>query len=575
MANFKLRQLEEERKWREIGLRRTLNEADFIQVKQMCEDQAERVFTEVRKRQIRKFEGFQQKVSNTTERDTATKRNWVYNFSKHNLQPAEERLLQRGLNFAEAPKRVAREDIIVGVESALRNCNDREQAERARAAIAGILKRAQPPASNITTDERSAMASLRANKEIVILPADKGNATIVLDTAEYHAKALDILSKHPFRRLEGDPTRKNEKRVNDMLKNLHASGELDATTASSLRAPLHGTRPPMFYGTVKLHKKDHPLRPIVSAVGSATYQLAKFISQLLTPFHRETESLIINTQDFINQLKEVTLEEDDVLVSYDVKSLFTSVPVQAAMDAIRSLLEADQSFEERNKIKVRTVLKLLHVCLVTTNFRFLDKHYELVDGLAMGSPVSPIVANLFMAKLESHALTTFVSPPKVWLRFVDDIFSIVKGNTVRNLLEHLNSQNPSITFTTEQECDGSIPFMDVNVRRQGTKLLTDVYRKPTHTGRYLSHSSHHPPSAKRSVVTALMNRKSYITTGDKARKEEDSHVRNELAANQYPQNFIERATKPRQKAATTKQYVATATIPYSLPRHKRGNSPRA
>ena len=135
----------------------------------------------------------------------------------------------------------------------------------------------------------------------------------------------------------------------------------------------------------------------MSAVGSATYQLAKFISQLLTPFHRETESLIINTQDFINQLKEVTLQEDDVLVSDDVKSLFTSVSVQAAMDAIRSLLEADQTFEERNKIKVRSVLKLLHLCLVTTNFRFLNKHYELVDRIAMGSPVSPIVANLFMA----------------------------------------------------------------------------------------------------------------------------------------------------------------------------------
>ena len=565
LANFKLRQLEEDRKWTELGLRRTLSSTDFNQVKKINEEQAQRVFLDVRNQQMEKFERFrrQSQGSDKTQVDQGKKGCWVMNLSKHQLTEAEEEVLRRGLNFAEAPRVIPRSEIIVGVEAALRKCKEEDKADRARATIAGILKRAPRPIPNVTPDERAAVTSLRKNTDITILPADKGNTTVIMDTTEYEEKVLAILSKNPFRQLNKDPTRTNERRVNETLKRLLAKGDIDDKLAARVKVSLNGTRPPLFYGSVKIHKPEKPLRPIVSAVGSATYRLAKYLSQLLSPLQRETRSLIVNTSDFINQLKDVRIEEDEELVSFDVKSLFTSVPVPSALDAIQETLDENAGFVESCGITTKTILELLRVCLATTSFRFRNRHYELADGLAMGSPVSPIVANLFMAKLENRALTTFASPPKVWLRYVDDVFSIVLKQTVDNLLRHLNEQHSSIAFTVEREQNNHLPFMDVAVLRHGNKLLTEVYRKPTHTGRYLSFQSNHPPSAKRSVIAALMNRKAYITTGESATEAEDIRIRSELATNHYPSSFIEHAINNKNNPKTTsEEHVATAIIPY-------------
>ena len=98
-------------------------------------------------------------------------------------------------------------------------------------------------------------------------------------------------------------------------------------------------------------------------------------------------------------------------------------------------------------------------------------------------------------------------------------------------------------FTTEEERDGRLPFMDTTVVRQGSKLQTEVYRKPTHTGRHLSFESHHPPQSKRSVVRALKERKQYVTADEDAVRAEEAKVRNELAVNEYSVEFVNEAMK--------------------------------
>ena len=365
--------------------------------------------------------------------------------------------------------------------------------------------------------------------------------------------------------LAKDPTAANERRVNDTLKRLKSKGKQDEKTVNNLRVPQNGTRPPMFYGCVKMHKQGAPLRPIVSAVGSATYKLAKFVNKLLSPYLVEVESYVKNTSDFVEQLESLSVASDELLVSFDVKPLFTSVPVPAALDAVREIVEEDADFATKNGIESGTAMELLRVCLTTTSFQFQARHYELADGLAMGSPISPVVANLFMpAKLEKRALASFAYPPRSWLRFVDDVFSIVRACAVKDLLNHLNSQDPAIEFTTEEEHDGKLPFLDSTVTRRGNALKTDVYRKPTHTGRYLSFNSHHPPSAKRSVVNALMKRKEYVTTGEDAVRAEDEKIRNELAMNGYPTDFVNGAINSRKHAAPAEviRSNGTAVIPY-------------
>ena len=234
----------------------------------------------------------------------------------------------------------------------------------------------------------------------------------------------------------------------------------------------------MFYGTVKVHKVNNPLRPIVSTIGSATYNVSKLLSEILRPYAQQADSYVQNTKDFLEALKDIHIADNEVMVSCGVKSLFTSVPTDDAKQTIRGLLESDAHLNEKTKLSAKTVMDLLDLSLSTRNFQFRQKHYELTDGLPMGAPASPTIANIFMMSFERKALESFRERPKAWLRYVDDIFSIIKRSAVNDLLIHLNNQHTSVQFTLEIERDGKLPFMDVTVHRAGNELKTNVYQNP-------------------------------------------------------------------------------------------------
>ena len=190
-------------------------------------------------------------------------------------------------------------------------------------------------------------------------------------------------------------------------------------------------------------------------------------------------------------------------------------------------------------------MTLVDLCMIS-NFQFRNVHYALKDGLAMGSPSSPIIANLFMGKLEQAAISSFHTRPRIWFRYVDDIFAILKKHVVHDFLDHLNAQHASIQFTLEEENNKALPFMDIRVERLGNgHLQTSVYRKPTHTGRYLNFESNHPPSVKRSVVKSLISRTEYVSRNDG--KEEEAHkITVDLLANNYPRYFIRQQEQRKQ-----------------------------
>ena len=181
----------------------------------------------------------------------------------------------------------------------------------------------------------------------------------------------------------------------------------------------------------------------------------------------------------------------------------------------------------------------------------------------MGSPVSPPVANLFMADLESKALRSFSGAPSVWYRYVDDVLSIVKRSLVKDFLDHLNSQHGG--FTVEVDKEGRLPFMDVLLqRRENGMISTEVYRKPTHTERYLRFDSHHLLGAKKAVFGALARRLNYVSQ-EEDKERELEHIKSVLMENGYPRALVEAWS--RQKKGTIKgeeqdDVVGTVCLPY-------------
>ena len=123
----------------------------------------------------------------------------------------------------------------------------------------------------------------------------------------------------------------------------------------------------------------------------------------------------------------------------------------------------------------------------------------------MGSPISPIVANLYMEDFETKAISSAAYPPSTWKRFVDDTFVVIESSRKEEFLDHINNLDPNIQFTTEDaKADGSLPFLDTLIHKMpDNSLITSVYRKPTHTDLYLQWNSHYHLSAKYSVINTL------------------------------------------------------------------------
>ena len=276
-----------------------------------------------------------------------------------------------------------------------------------------------------------------------------------------------------------------------------------------------GQDPPKFYGLPKMHKEGTPLRCIVSSIGAVTYSTSKELSRILRPLVGKSPHHICNNQDFIEHLKGITLGQEEVMVSYDVRALFTSVPINPALEIIEKLLKEDPELQKRTTMSIPNIMDLLEFCLRSTYFTYRGKFYEQVEGAAMGSPISPIVANLFMENFEMRALQSSPNPPLLWNRFVDGTFVIINKAHKEEFLTHINSVDSNIQFTAEDPGpDGSLPFLDILITpNEEGRLETSVYRKPTHTDQYLQWDSHHPISSKYSVVGTLYHRaKPYAQT---------------------------------------------------------------
>ena len=161
----------------------------------------------------------------------------------------------------------------------------------------------------------------------------------------------------------------------------------------------------------------------------------------------------------------------------------------------------------------------------------------------MGSPISPIVANLFMEDLEVQAIRTSPTPPSLWKRFVDDTFTIMKKEDRTSFLQHLNSIHNNIKFTCEEvRDDGSMPFLDIIITpKEDGSLSTSVFRKPIHTDLYLQWDSHHTISSKYSVAGTLYHRAKTICSDPQLQKKEEDHLCQALQKCRYPIWAINRA----------------------------------
>jgi len=181
--------------------------------------------------------------------------------------------------------------------------------------------------------------------------------------------------------------------------------------------------------------------------------------------------------------------------------------------------------------------------LKSTYFKFNDKIYKQTFGAPMGSPLSPIIADLVMQDLESHTLKNLSFTPPFYTRYVDDIALAAPSTQINELLYNFNSYHPRLKFTIE--IGGTIlNFLEVTIINRNGQLMFDWYHKPTYSGRLLNFHSKHPMIHKKGVITNMVD-KVLILSHPEFQEKNFSYLINVLLNNHYPLDMIFATIKKR------------------------------
>ncbi|XP_069354553.1 uncharacterized protein [Maniola hyperantus] len=376
---------------------------------------------------------------NSTQTDES--RPPVVNLSSVPIEENVLNALSKGLNFALTPRNIPIESIVCSIEDTIvRNSIPAREAECLRQDIATFLRRAKLPQSNINREDRTALLDIRNNKDILILPADKGNATVIVDTEVYEDKINQLLADtNTYKKVNYNPTARTTNKIIKLLQALN-----DKNLLSQLRP--HNSTSPKIYGLPKIHKLNWPLRPIVSQIDSPTYKVSRHMATILKPFTGNTSSHVRDSRHFVHLIKNETISDTEIMVSFDVESLFTNIPVDEASQLIADFLKksgAPTGYSD-----------LSEFCLKNGYFSWRGDYYLQVDGVAMGSPIAPVAANIFMEWVEGELLEKMPEKPRRWLRYVDDIFAIVNKEELSQVFQNLNGLHRKVHFTIEEEKEG-------------------------------------------------------------------------------------------------------------------------
>ena len=330
----------------------------------------------------------------------------ILNISKKRLTLKERNALRFGLNHPILPRKIEKDKMKTNIERlAFRLTNNTETHsvdEETKDEIKFLVKQFVDAGNRICSKRtnrsfHNTLNKLSQDPAIKICRYDKGNGLAILDASDYNTKLNSIVSdKTKFLEIEYDsnkmqhPTITKENSITYYIKQY-----LKKVQGWEDLIP-NGSKPGKLYGMAKVHKPDIPLRPVVSMINTPEYKLAKFLDGLIKP-HIPDRFLLHSTEHFIDSLKDVPYSKKDNMVSFDVISLFTNVPLPETIEIIVNYL-----YEKNKNIMPieRKVFRKLMFIATQGIFMFDGKLYKQIDGVTMRNPLGPILANFFLGHLE-------------------------------------------------------------------------------------------------------------------------------------------------------------------------------
>ena len=401
---------------------------------------------------------------------------------------------------------------------------------------------------NLSQTEREALEGLQHCTSIVLKPADKGSAVVLMDREKYIKEAMRQLNDVAYYKplvepiyLESIPL------ISNILDRLVKKGHI-TTKQKSYLLPSGKIRKRLFYLLPKIHKsRDQwplgdipPGRPIVSDCGSESYHIAEFLDFHLNPLSNRHRSYIKDTYDFLEKVKALNLKDPCLLFSLDVDALYTNIDHERGIEAIKWIFEKYPEYGRPTK----EIIELLHLSLSRNDFEFNGQHFLQIKGTAMGKKFAPAYANIYMAMWEETILPVCTKQPLCFYRFLDDIWGVWthSKDDFSDFMDKLNSHHDSIKLKSTV-ANLSIDFLDVTVFKgvdfvHTGKLDTKVFFKPTDSHSLLYKTSFHPKHTFKGIVKSQLIRFNRICSRWEDRTEATSILFKALRPRGYSRSFL-------------------------------------
>jgi hypothetical protein len=384
--------------------------------------------------------------------------------------------------------------------------------------IEGLYNNSWVP-TNLSRVETQSLTNLRKNQEIVIKPADKGGAIVIMSKEKYLAEGFKNLNRPEYYEALVEPTQPQTiKMVNELLFDMLLSKAITSKEYHFLRPPMP-CKPRVYYQLPKIQKPRESWpdpqmpagRPIVANVGTELTNLSRWVDYWLQELAQLLfkDNVVKDSYDFIKRLEDLVLPKDSnlILLAADVKDLYTNIPHEAGIEAVMAAWEKPSTRPCRPaKAFIKRALELI---LKRNDMEFAGKFYLQKKGVAMGTNCAPAIANIFMEKIDQKVREFH---PLGYFRFLDDLFIIWDGNRpdIDAFKTALNAVDQNIQLVYADSRTSNV-FLDVEIMvtprllRDG-KLDYKVYIKPTDTLQLLHRRSCHPEHTFRGIVKSQIIR---------------------------------------------------------------------
>ncbi|BHF77865.1 hypothetical protein SprV_0602097500 [Sparganum proliferum] len=338
-----------------------------------------------------------QKLSSIAQADNDV---LVHNLSSKEFKPEQIQVLKHasGFNISDTDP----VNLVATIESALKHSQEPAETQHLiRQQVTSLVMTHKPRLVTQRAQQDSPRA-LKADKSIVILPADKVRSTVILDRYLQKVNAL-LEDRQLYTKCDGVPMKKLVTQMNTKLTMIQNNGAM-------IRAERLATKPTdaameRFYELPKIHKDGAPLRPIVSLPGTPTFNLVKRMFRRLNCLALVSESTVRSFVHFLERLNGLQIDTVEVMMSFDVTSLFTSTPKDLTVETDSDLF--DNQYPEASNIPKRGhLVQLLKYCLQTF-FTFEETVYEQIKCTPMGSPLYGFIAEAVLQRLANLVFATY------------------------------------------------------------------------------------------------------------------------------------------------------------------------